>query len=284
MTSYKLPADRPILTVSRDAQNSCIWIIEMHNGEDNRLTHDLINGALKPALDMVEREWRDVWRAAQATNKPGSTGSATQGSADGRGALIIIGKRDQNKFFSNGLDFANATKDPNFFPDTYNTLVSRLLAFPIPIIAAINGHCFAAGLVLALACDYRVMTDGKERRAWCCMNEVHFGAPWPLSLATVARAKVSNARTLRKLALEGHRFTPQEALKEGIIDVVADGSSTEAVLAAAKALALERAENAKTGVWGLIKKEIYRQTLKEVSKDYRQIQAVHADLAARARL
>jgi enoyl-CoA hydratase/carnithine racemase len=39
----------------------------------------------------------------------------------------------------------------------------------VPTIAAINGHAFAAGFILALACDYRVMTSG---RAWCSMNEV----------------------------------------------------------------------------------------------------------------
>jgi enoyl-CoA hydratase/carnithine racemase len=42
----------------------------------------------------------------------------------------------------------------------------------VPTIAAINGHCFAAGMILALCCDYRVMTDGSERNAWMCMNEV----------------------------------------------------------------------------------------------------------------
>ena len=39
----------------------------------------------------------------------------------------------------------------------------------VPTIAAVNGHAFAAGFILALACDYRVMTSG---RAWCSMNEV----------------------------------------------------------------------------------------------------------------
>lgn len=58
--------------------------------------------------------------------------------------MIIIGKRDQNKFFSNGtllfyrvrnyryihirigLDYANATKDYNFFPGVLN-LEKRVL-------------------------------------------------------------------------------------------------------------------------------------------------------------
>lgn len=43
---------------------------------------------------------------------------------------------------------------------------------PVPTVAAINGHCFAAGMMLALACDYRVMTDGSKRNAFLCMNEV----------------------------------------------------------------------------------------------------------------
>lgn len=37
----------------------------MHNGEDNRLTHDLINKALRPALDIVEQEWREDRRSGK---------------------------------------------------------------------------------------------------------------------------------------------------------------------------------------------------------------------------
>lgn len=72
-------------------------------------------------------------------------------------------------------------------------------------------------------------------------------------MAALARAKISDQRTLRLLALEGHRFTPQEALSHGIIDAIADGGSSDAVLNAAKKLASEKAQYAKTGVWSLIK-------------------------------
>ena len=67
-------------------------------------------------------------------------------------------------------------------------MLSRILTFPsetlllsrtstfnfslVPTIAAINGHCYAGGLMLSLVCDYRVMTDGSSRNAWLCMNEV----------------------------------------------------------------------------------------------------------------
>ena len=83
--------------------------------------------------------------------------------------------------------------------------------------------------------------------------QVHFGAPWPTSLAAVVRTKVQDAKTIRKIALEGHRFTPQEALDGGIIDVIAGAGTSEAVFQAARGLAAEKSLNAKTGVWGLIK-------------------------------
>jgi len=55
----------------------------------------LINGAIRPALDVVEEEWRKSVKAAKAKGK-----SAVLD--EGNGAVIIIGKRGQNKFFSNG--------------------------------------------------------------------------------------------------------------------------------------------------------------------------------------
>jgi hypothetical protein len=69
-----------------------LWVIELHNGEDSRLTKTLIDDAFKPALDAVEKHWRALWREAKTTKH----------SNGGGGALIIVGKRNQNKFFSNG--------------------------------------------------------------------------------------------------------------------------------------------------------------------------------------
>jgi enoyl-CoA hydratase/carnithine racemase len=79
-----------------------------------------------------------------------------------------------------------------------------------------------------------------------------FGAPWPLSFAKLLRAKIGDARLHRQIALEGHRFTPQEAVKAGLVDQLAP-SGTESVLARATELALKVAPLAKTGAWGLIK-------------------------------
>jgi len=266
-----LPKNAPVITLTRPTPS--LWIIELHNGQDSRLTADLVNNGLKPALDAVERDWREQWRTA----------SKTQDKAGGRGALIIVGKRDQDRFFSNGLDFANASKDFNFFPVTFNPLLARLLTFPIPTIAAINGHCYAAGFMLSLACDYRVMIDGSKRNAWLCMNEVHFGAVWPLSFAAILRAKVGDHRLQRKIALEGYKFTPQEAYKDGLLDHLVAGNTGD-VLAKAGEVAEKVCSNAQAGVWGLIKMDVYRDTLDTIRRDLRPISAVIDDAAARTKL
>jgi len=61
-------------------------------GEDNRLTEHFIEKAILPGLNEVETSWEKARELAQANkDKEG-----------GKGALVIVGKRDQDKFFSNG--------------------------------------------------------------------------------------------------------------------------------------------------------------------------------------
>jgi enoyl-CoA hydratase/carnithine racemase len=86
--------------------------------------------------------------------------------------------------------------------------------------------------------------------------QVHFGAPLPHSFHEMLRCKSPDQQTLRKIALEGHRFTPSELLASGLVDIVVEGGS-EAVLARASELAEQWSVNACTGVWGLIKVGVY---------------------------
>ncbi|KAH7341635.1 ClpP/crotonase-like domain-containing protein [Rhizoctonia solani] len=236
-----------------------IWVLRLHSGPDNRLTNKMCLDVLIPAFDVVENEWRSVWRAA----KRDKTG-AKEGA---EGGFVITGTGD--KFFSNGLDYQDAISQPGFMTGVLNPVISRLLAFPIPTVAALNGHTFAGGYLLALACDYRVMTSGK---AWACFNEIHFGAPLPPAFAALIRVKVGHASPalMRKTVLEGHRFTPGELLEAGIVDAVVDGGN-EKVLERAIAIATAMSGNARGGAWGLIKKEIYREALQMCADNTRQI-------------
>ncbi|KAI0077891.1 ClpP/crotonase [Panus rudis PR-1116 ss-1] len=271
----RFPQDKPLVTVTRPSNG--IWVIEMHNGADSRLSIPFIDGAMKPALDAIEADWRNSWRAS----------AARKDKSGGKGAVIIVGNRSQDKFFSNGLDLEGLTKDPlyslYFFPQVFNPFVRRLLSFPLLTIAAINGHCFAGGMMLALLCDYRVMTDGSQRNAWMCMNEIHLGLGYPHSFASLIRAKFPDVRVHRKIILEGHRFTASEALQAGLIDYAASGN-TEAVIAKAQEVAGSLNSLAASGTWGVTRAELYHDVIEASLKNTVTGSAAVEDAYARAKL
>jgi len=53
-------------------------------------------------------------------------------------------------------------------------LFARLLTFGVPVVAALNGHAFGAGAMLALACDERTM---RADRGWLCRRRSTSGCP-----------------------------------------------------------------------------------------------------------
>ena len=67
--------------------------------------------------------------------------------------------------------------------------------------------------------------------------------------------KITDANLLRKIILEGHRFTPKEALAAGLVDHIVPGDSADAIFQKARELAESVDSLAKSGVWGPIKVE-----------------------------
>jgi len=150
-----------------------------------------------------------------------------------------------------------ALTTPGFFPDILNKLLARMLSFPIPTVAALNGHTFAGGLTLALAHDYRIMKQMSGKgRAMLCMNEIDFGAVIPTGMMGLLIEKASSPAVLRKLCNEGHRFEAEEALRAGLVDALAP--SPDETIAMALKLAESVAPKARSGVWGAMKIQMYR--------------------------
>ena len=80
------------------------------------------------------------------------------------------------RHYSNGFDleFLGSLEGPAlgaFLLDS-RALLARVLAFPLPIAAALNGHAFGIGAMLALAHDRRVM---RSDRGWFCLPEIDLG-------------------------------------------------------------------------------------------------------------
>ena len=143
---------------------------------------------------------------------------AVEADSAGAAALLLTGK---GKFFSNGLNVPLISKldgeAMRRFGHDVGRAFGRLLILPVPTVAAVNGHAFAGGAALALACDYRVM---RADRGWICFSEVDAGVPIAPGLMAMIRAKLPPA-TARDTVLAGKRFTADAAIAAGFADAKA---------------------------------------------------------------
>ncbi|ORY66100.1 ClpP/crotonase-like domain-containing protein [Pseudomassariella vexata] len=200
------------------------YLLTISSPPDNRLTPPCC-AALLSALDQIE--------FVHATS--------TQG--------VVITTSSIPKFYSNGLDLELALGTPGFVEKSLYPLFRRFLTFPMPTVALINGHCFAGGLMLAMHHDYRVFSGEK---GYMCINELDFGSPLLPPMAGIFREKL-RPDVYRHMVLEARRWDARAALEAGIVDSV---EGIEGVMG----LITERglATKGKTGVYGLIKEEMYR--------------------------
>ncbi|KAK5090089.1 hypothetical protein LTS08_007348 [Lithohypha guttulata] len=125
---------------------------------------------------------------------------------------ILLTTSSITKFFSNGLDLA--TFQPSDKPRYLYPLWRKLLTYPMPTCAVINGHGFAGGLMLSMFHDFRIMNP---HRGWLCLNELEFDAELAPAMASIFKAKLTNS-TFRSLLLEARRFTSLQALEYGLVD------------------------------------------------------------------
>jgi enoyl-CoA hydratase/carnithine racemase len=171
-------------------QHGDVWLVTMRNGE-NRFNRESID-ALHGALDRVEQ-------------------------VEGPVALVTTG---EGKFYSNGLDLdwlMSPGADASTFIDDVHRLLGRVLGFAGVTVAAVNGHAFAGGGMLACAHDYIVM---REDRGYWCLPEVDLGLPLSPAMYGVVAAHVPDA-TLRDSLLTGRRYSGPEALAAGIVSELA---------------------------------------------------------------
>lgn len=177
-----------MVEVTRDGE---VFVIAMKNGE-NRFNPDSL-AAISGALDEVE-------------------------ASEDRAAVVLTG---EGKFFSNGLDLEWMGGAPEGgaveVVEGTQRLLARILTFPTAVIAAINGHAFAGGAMLALACDSRVM---REDRGYFCLPEVDINLPFTPGMSALIRGRLTPSAA-HEAMLSGRRYTAAEALATGITDAVA---------------------------------------------------------------
>ncbi len=217
---------QPDTSVELDRRGG-VYVLAMKAGE-NRFNRDFLS-ELSLALDEVE-----------------SSKEAT--------ALVTVG---EGKFYSNGLDLqwmSQQSRDEAMaFVADMLLVFARLLEFPLPTVAAMNGHAFAAGGMMTLAHDYRIM---RGDRGYFCLPEIDIEIPLTHGMAALIKQKLGGD-LLRDCVLQGLRIGGEEACRRGLVD---DAVAEDQVLPTAIDMAAALSGKDRS-TYAALKRNIYGETL-----------------------
>lgn len=155
-------------------------------------------------------------------------------AANGPAALVTVAT---GKIWHNGLDLEYmATLGTRFldYVGEVQALLARFLEMPVPTVAAVQGHAFAGGAMLALTHDVRVM---QADRGFLCLPEIDLGMPFSDGMSALIGSKLEQP-ALHRMAVLGERIGGRDALALGAVDEVVDGEDAVSAAALARAEAL----------------------------------------------
>jgi len=165
-----------------------VFVLDLGDGE-NRFHPDWIS-AVNGALDEVEK-------------------------AEGPRALVTAAT---GKFFSNGLDLEwlapNADRHQEYVASVHQ-LFARILSLPLITVAALQGHTFAAGAMLSLAHDFRVM---RADRGFWCLPEAEINIPFTPGMSALIRARLA-PQVAHEAMTTARRYGGTDAAAAAIVDL-----------------------------------------------------------------
>lgn len=198
-----------MIRYQKDTDKIVTLILDMDDREGNVINHEIV-AAFEPLLEhlIAEKEKGEL-----------------------NGVIITSGKKT---FMESGdLEYLYQANDPQELYDASIKLKKFLrdLELPgVPVVAAINGDALGMGFEVALACHHRIILDDPKIRLG--HPEIKIGLI-PSGGAIIRLMWLLGIERTLPLLLEGRRYSPQEALKVGIIDDLAD--NRKALLEKAKA-------------------------------------------------
>jgi enoyl-CoA hydratase/carnithine racemase len=203
-----------------------VFVLDLGD-DDNQLHPDWI-AAVDAALDEVE-------------------------GAAGPRALVTTAS---GKAYSTGLDLewlaAHADRRQDYVVSVHR-LFARVLSLPVMTVAAVTGHAFAAGAMLSLAHDFRVMRG--DRGFWC-LPEIGIDVPFTPGMAALIQARLS-PQTAHEAMLTGRRYAGADAESAGIVDHVVPADAVRAT-----AMNIARGQADKAGrTLGISKARMYAAAL-----------------------
>lgn len=153
----------------------------------NAITNTMI-GLIKQALDEVE--------------------------GDGSCGLVITG---EGRAFCAGSDLK---EQPGNFLERVrrmHRLVLRMVRFPKPIVAAMNGLAYGGGLEIAMGCTFRIAAPGAK----LSLPEVKLGVMPAYGGTQMLPRLIGSARAIEMLVM-GEPITAEKALDYGLVNAISD--------------------------------------------------------------
>ncbi len=133
-----------------------------------------------------------------------------------------------------------------------NGILKRLLLFPMPVIAAVNGHAAAGGAILACACDFRFM---RVDRGFFFFSEVDIGIPFLPGMQAFCRKAIPEYK-FGEMMYTGRRYTAADLDPHHVLKACAN---EEALMT--EALAFARTFRKQRGVFGEMKRRMHKEII-----------------------
>jgi enoyl-CoA hydratase/carnithine racemase len=136
--------------------------------------------------------------------------------------LILTG---EGRFFSSGFSlpmfvgFEDKAAVVSFFEKEEQVLLDYFTCKK-PVVCAINGHCAAMGLILAMASDYRVVKSHPKIKLG--MSEIKIGLGLSIAQTAVMRFGLDSDKRFRDVMYFGEMLDVNQAMEKKMVDEVVE--------------------------------------------------------------
>lgn len=136
--------------------------------------------------------------------------------------MILTGA---GRYFSGGFDlgtftsFTSSEEIKDWFAYEEGVLL-KVFTCQKPVVAAVNGHATAAGMIFSMACDYRLVMNNPKLKLG--MTEIKIGLALTPTQGEIMRFGLDTDKKFRDMIYKGELINPSQAVELGIFDEVVE--------------------------------------------------------------